>query len=53
MDIVAFYLLSTEVINQEKYNGDRFEMWPSGTAIAWHAGSAGFESPRGQRFGQP
>ena len=21
--------------------------WPSGTALAWHAGGAGFESPRG------
>ena len=26
------------------------ELWPSGTALAWHARGAGFESPRDQNF---
>ena len=27
--------------------------WPRGTVLAWHAGGAGFESPRGLHFVQP
>ena len=26
------------------------EPWPNGTALAWHARGAGFESPRNQNF---
>ena len=33
--------------------GSEGELQHSGTALAWHAGSAGFESPRGQHFVQP
>ena len=29
------------------------EPWPRGTVVAWHAGGAGLESPRGQHFVQP
>ena len=28
-------------------------MWPMDTVLAWHAGGAGFQSPRGQHLCSP